>query len=406
MSHTTRTLIKKRRAAAPLLLSTLFIFLLAAACTGGDVIGTAKGWTPVAVENGIVYVAARDGSVIALDSAALDRDERALPLWEFRPPRSNDVDQTLGSVFGPPAVGPEYIYAGGVLEDEDRGRIVALKKDRSSSSRIEDDEWEKVLAGGIVTGVVLHDQTVLVGSEDGHLYALNAGNGEQLWAFPTEGLKQGKTKEKRVWSTPTVADGVVYFGALDDYFYAVSLQDGQLMWKHETGGAVVTKPLIVGDLVIFGSFDRKLYALRRSDAGVAWTFESDNWFWAGPVTDGRTVYAPSTDGKVYALPLDRQTNHPPLWVRDLGKPITSTPFLAERRLVVSTENGIISLLNIQAGGSVEAVPIEIDKRIRAPLVGEGPAASPRVYFADSDSVVRSLDVERWRVRWTFSTKAD
>jgi outer membrane protein assembly factor BamB len=395
----------KSRVSVLVILSALVLSLLTA-CTGGDIIGAARGWTPVSVENGIVYVASRDGNVLALDSAALDRDEGALPVWEFRPPKSDDVDQSLGSVFSPPAIGPDLVYAAGSLEDESRGRIVALRKDRSSSNRIEDNEWEKVLGGGIVSGVTLSGQTVLVGSDDGHMYALNADNGEQIWAFPTEGFRDGETEERQIWSTPTVADGVVYFGALDDYIYAVSLTDGQLVWNYKAGGSVVTKPLVVGDLVIFGSFDRKLYAINRNNAQVVWTFESDNWFWSGPVTDGSNVYAPSTDGKVYALPINRRTGDAPLWSLDLGEAITSTPFLAERRLVVATENGIISLLNTQASGSVETVPVEANKSVRAPLAGEGPQASPRVYFGDGDGVVRSLDVERWRIRWTFSTRVD
>ena len=106
-----------------------------------------------------------------------------------------------------------------------------------------------------------------------------------VMAVPTSLLfAHGKGKEKRIWSTPTVADGTVFFGAMDDYLYAASLDDGSELWKFKTGGTVITTPLVVGTKVIFGSFDRKLYALDASDNGkLLWSFKADNWFWAAPI---------------------------------------------------------------------------------------------------------------------------
>ena len=395
------------------LLGVALLAFALAGCTGRDVIGTAKGWTPVTVSDGVVYAASRDGSVQALDSKALDEDEDAEPVWEYRPPD----ERGLGSVFGPPAVGEEFVYVGGSFDDGDSGRLVALRKDRESSSRIEEGEWEVDLPGAIVGGPVLAPGLVLVGSEDGNLYAFNTKRpregsedpepGERLWTFPTEGLTEDK--DKRIWSTPVVVDGVVYFGAMDDFFYAVSLEEGlraneRLLWKFKTGGAIVTTPLVLDNMVIFGAFDRAFYALDANDNGrLLWSFKADNWFWAGPVTDGRRVFASSMDGKIYALPLDRRDGDEPEWVQDLGKPITATPFLALDSLVVVTEGGTISLVNT-SDGEVEERPIELRKDVRAPLSGEGEDGAPRVYLGDQDGVVRSLDVDRWRVRWTFHTR--
>ena len=398
-----------------LLLGMALLAFALTGCTGRDVIGTARGWTPVTVSDGVVYAASRDGNVLALDSKALDEDEDAEPIWEYTPSKENG----LGSVFGPPAVGEEFVYVGGSFDDGDLGRLVALRKDRESSGRIEEGEWEVDLPGAIIGGPALAPGLVLVGSEDGNLYAFNTRDpregsedpelGERLWTFPTEGLRKGKSKDKRIWSTPIVADGVVYFGAMDDFFYAVSLEEGlraneRLLWKFETDGAIITTPLVLDNKVIFGSFDREFYALDTSDNGrLLWSFKADNWFWAGPVTDGRRVFASSMDGKVYALPLDRQDGDEPEWVQDLGKTITATPFLALDSLVVVTEEGIISLIDT-SDGEVEERPIELPKDVRASLSGEGEEGVPRVYLGDRDGVVRSLDVDRWRIRWTFNTR--
>jgi len=369
-------------------------------CTGRDIIGSARGWTPVTVSDGIVYTATRDGDVLALDSQALDRDEDAGHVWKYDPPK----DRELGAVFGPPAVGEKFIFIGSSTNDGDTGKLIALRKDRESSRRIEEDEWEKVILGAIIGGPTLAQGMVLVGSEDGKLYAFDAENGERIWTFATEGLKRGKGKEKRIWSTPTVADGVVYFGAMDDYLYAVSLDDGSELWKFKTDGTVITTPLVVGTKVIFGSFDRKLYALDAGDNGrLLWSFKADNWFWAGPISDGEMVYAANMDGKVYALPLDRQDDDAPEWVQDLEDIISSTPVLIGDRLVVATEGGIVSLLDT-ANGTVEEIPIELANDVRAPLSSKGPDGPARFYVGDRNGVVISIDVERWRISWTVRTR--
>ena len=51
-----------------------------------------------------------------------------------------------------------------------------------------------------------------VGSDDHHLYALDASTGRLLWRCRMDG---------DVRSSPAVADGVVYVGSSDGYVYAV-----------------------------------------------------------------------------------------------------------------------------------------------------------------------------------------
>ena len=53
---------------------------------------------------------------------------------------------------------------------------------------------------------------IYVGSDDGHLYALDASSGALLRRYKTDGP---------VLSSPTVADGVVYVGSGDGHIYAL-----------------------------------------------------------------------------------------------------------------------------------------------------------------------------------------
>ena len=70
--------------------------------------------------------------------------------------------------------------------------------------------------------------TVYIGSNDNHLYAVDAATGEERWRFETDG---------GVDSSPAVsADGsVVYVGSRDDRLYAVDTATGAESWNVTIG---------------------------------------------------------------------------------------------------------------------------------------------------------------------------
>ena len=105
---------------------------------------------------------------------------------------------------------------------------------------------------------------VMVGSEDGNLYAFDAiEGGDPLWTFSTGGS---------IWSTPVVKDGIVYFGSHDEYLYALSIGEGKEKWRFKTNGTVAGRPLLFRDLVVVGSFDKKLYGIDASNGSLRWSF--------------------------------------------------------------------------------------------------------------------------------------
>ena len=166
---------------------------------------------------------------------------------------------------------------------------------------------------------------------------------------------------------------------------------------------MVSNPLVVGNVVVFGSFDRTLYALDAANAAVRWTYPSDSWYWAGAVSDGEFVYAADMGGQVSALRLDRRDGDAPEWVHEIGYTVNSTPALVDDRLVVAAKTGIVSILDT-ATGTADEIPLKLEKDIRALLAPSGTGKLARIYFGDSDGVVRSLDVGRWRVSWTVETR--
>ncbi len=305
---------------------------------------------------------------------------------------SQETAGGIGGAFDHPVLGERLMYVGGL-----DGYLYALDREGLSpstqggdTSNLGDSGWRMVvgdqrdpqpLIGGPALSTATDIPLVLVGSEDGSLYAYHAEEGgDPIWSFPTG---------DRIWSTPVVHGESVYFGSHDNNIYALNVQTGVEEWRLSTGGAVAGRPLIFRDMVIAGSYDKKLYGIEASSGVLRWTVEGDNWFWAGPVADERFIFAPNMDGHVYAVDVEGAVS----WKYDLGSAIVSRPGLVRGALVVSAKNSReVSLLdtNPQTAEVDRLIDTEFvsDAEIKAPLFVVG----NNVYVGTQGSTVVRLDV--------------
>ena len=266
----------------------------------------------------------------------------------------------IGGAYDHPVVGENLVYVGGIdgyLYAIDR--VTGLVGETGWRRPEDPPEGPPEEMPDLVAGPTLDRETniVVVGSEDGNLYAYDATNGDLKWSFETG---------DKIWSTPVIKDGTIYFGSHDKNVYAVNLEDGLEKWRFPTGGIVAGRPLLFRNLVVIGSFDRKLYALDADNGIKQWEVDGDHWFWAGAVADDRTIFAPSMDGNIYAV--DRDGNL--LWKYDLEAPIASRPALISGALAVVGKNGDIKLLNTTPS------PLDVDRLIDTEAVGGEDVRAP------------------------------
>lgn len=159
-----------------------------------------------------------------------------------------------------------------------------------------------------------------------------------------------------VYTSPAVADGVVYVGASTGLhaFPAICSREPSCepLW---TAAIPVTSesPAVVAGVVYVGTLDGLLYAFDAGGvvgcSGVPktcaplWTAETGDWIPASPAIAGGRVYVGSGDGKLYAFDAAGGTNCGgtpktcgPLWTAQMGNEVHSTPAVSEGTVYVGT----------------------------------------------------------------------
>lgn len=221
-------------------------------------------------------------------------------------------------------VGSPVWHAGLVIVGSDDGAIYAV--DAATGTQ----RWMRRTDGPVSGTPAVADGRLYITSYDGRLWALDAANGEVLWKFATEGERRfearglhGQQPRQQTFadafdvylSSPVVQDGRVFFGSGDGHVYALDAASGALRWKHRTGNVVHASPALGGGRVVVGGFDGALYALDAQTGALHWRFQggldplmhNQQGFQSSPAIAGGTVYVGARDAHVYALDLSSGT---------------------------------------------------------------------------------------------------
>lgn len=99
---------------------------------------------------------------------------------------------------------------------------------------------------------------VYVGARNGY-YAFNATDGAKIWFFTSPYSPRQLTGY--FYSSPAIADNVVYCGLPDGYMFALNAFDGSIIWSYRCGNFIFASPAIVNGIVYVGSYDGYIYAL-------------------------------------------------------------------------------------------------------------------------------------------------
>lgn len=214
------------------------------------------------------------------------------------------------------------------------------------------------------------DGTVLFGSYDFFLYALDIETGELKWKFETKA---------QVHCSPTVADeqaiiagcdgkirlinaftgeqvravqantnfsagtawidGYLYVGSMTGEILELDSRNGSLRkLPVEDVGPVYAQAAVTEEIVVFATRGRRVFALNREDGELKWKFRTRDRVDSSPVIAGRSVVVGSAEGRLYALDIEDGSL---LWSFDAGAEINSSPAIGSGHLIIGTDDGAV-----------------------------------------------------------------
>ncbi len=273
----------------------------------------------------------------------------------------------------------------------------------------------------LVVGLVLYFQGVgqwnagLVSEE-----AMYKGGPQRTGVYDVKGPKVGELRwqfrtQGRIWSSPTIVDGVVYFGSMDRYLYALDTQTGEEKWKFKTGHSVISTPAVVDGTLYFGSgciglscsrypgSDYYFYALDRQTGQEKWRFKTEGRVGSAPLIADGLIYFGSEEKQFYAV--DRLTGQEKWRLTTEGGPILSSPALGDGVVYFGTGcygcvlGGKPFLYAVDSQTGQERWRFETDGSVEStPTVAGGV-----IYFGSGDTFVYAVDSQTGQEKWRFKT---
>ncbi len=161
------------------------------------------------------------------------------------------------------------------------------------------DEFDPGTADIKSTGAISATRgTILFGTWDKNLYALNLADGTTAWEFNTGG---------RVMGSVALDDdaGRAYVPSLGpaNAVFAVDLDTGEELWKFDAGGSVLSSPALSGDkkTLVFGSGSGFVFAVDAETGNEIWRYEVDGPVTSSPTLVGDMIYIAAKQGSLYGL---------------------------------------------------------------------------------------------------------
>lgn len=294
-----------------------------------------------AVAGGRVFVQTRRGLVLALSAA----DGKVL----WRTQTGDDLPLDWGYENGDMFISSPAVADGLVLVGSGDGHLYALDTATGQG------KWRVETGGRVRSSPAVADGTVYVGSLDGSVYAADLATGALKWRFDTQGHALSSARfgydRKSIQSSPAVADGLVYIGARDGSLYAIDAATGKQRWRADHGGSwVITGPAVWDGKVFVGSSDaRFLQAVDAQTGREVWRVPMPASVWSSPSIAGSTLYVGDTGGGVHAL--DAKSGKT-LWTFETGGGVFGAPVPVDGAVLVTSSDG-----NLYALGAGEGAPV-------------------------------------------------
>jgi outer membrane protein assembly factor BamB len=264
-------------------------------------------------------------------------------------------------------------------------------------------KWRFETGGDVFSSPAVADGVVYVGSNDKSLYAIDADTGELIWRYEAY---------DDIGSTPSVVDGIVYFGDINGQIYAVDTTQGEIQWiAHAMPSSFLClpSPVVYEDLVYFSGksllyvFDKETGEL--SDQNGCMEFLDD--IYPFPEIDSNDCSLPTVvDGVIYSGHMSHLnayfTEDCGLnWSFDTGYLVNSSPAVVQDVVYFVSGDGYLYAVGAESGGLKWKSYIGRNKSVSpfsSPTVADGV-----VYVGSSNGLVFAMNADTGKTIWLYKT---
>ena len=177
------------------------------------------------------------------------------------------------------------------------------------------------------------------------------------WSFQTGG---------ELLSHPVIHDNTLYFGSNDSAFYAIDTRTQKTRWVYKSGSPIKCQAIIENQIVYFFNA-QTVHALDAQTGNEIWRFD----------------YSPESTGE----PLDPWDYH------------YGTPVIVGERIYCGLADGNLYGLDLGSGEKVDQFAVIDSAAIRCSPASRG----KYLYFGDWNGIVYAYDTELRDTLWTYAT---
>lgn len=188
-------------------------------------------------------------------------------------------------------------------------------------------DWRFDSGGELYSSPAVADRVLYVGSKSGFLYAIDAGTGDERWHVDLG--------QYIVRSSPAIAGDRIY--VTNGYeLIALDRATGERAWAQPISFAGTTSPTLFGNMVFVAGQLGGVYAFNRETGEQRWHIQTTGLLFASPtVTDGH-VFVANDQGKLIAIHPDSGQIQ---WKFEAGSGIFAPVAASDGGVVFSTTTG-------------------------------------------------------------------
>ncbi|WP_162265533.1 outer membrane protein assembly factor BamB family protein [Haloprofundus marisrubri] len=154
-----------------------------------------------------------------------------------------------------------------------------------------DEQW-RAGVGPVYTTPVVADGLVYAVTKDGSFYALDATDGSVRWRTP---IPSG------IFDPPAVSDGTVVLPPGNgDFARALDAETGESVWRYKTGNATGA-PTVFGDIALLPGANTGVHAVELETGELVRAWDAPAVGSAPILVDGTILYRAWNDSEVYVL---------------------------------------------------------------------------------------------------------